>query len=241
MNSLRSHQQANHVPENISKRLPSIRSQIALLVLACALPTVIGFGAVVRQFYGRERDTLMEDTQQSARMVAAAIDRDLVQSESAALALASSPSLGGGDMDALHLQAGSLLGPQFPASQFLLSDAAGNVRMHVGAPVPDTLSAADNAKRLAPLFADARPRLSVVRHNGSALLAVDVPVFVGSRVLYTLSAILKPDRVQEILREESLTPQQAMTLYDGDGIVVAQSGDRRPCSGRRPRRPCASS
>jgi PAS domain S-box-containing protein len=225
-------EQANHVPEKNSNRLPSIRSQIALLVLACALPTVIGFGAVVRQFYSRERDTLREDTQQSARMVAAAIDRDLVQSESAALALAASPSLGWGDLDALHLQAGSLLGPQFPASQFLLSDAAGKVRMHVGAPAPETLTAGDNAKRLAPLFADARPRLSVVYQNGGALLAVDVPVFVDSHVRYTLSAILKPDRLPNILREESLTPQQAMTLYDGDGIVVAQSGARRMLLGQ---------
>ncbi|MYM99035.1 hypothetical protein, partial [Duganella vulcania] len=63
------------------RRLPSIRSQIALLVLACALPTVIGFGAVVAQFYQRERDTLMADTGQAARLVAAAIDRDLLQGE----------------------------------------------------------------------------------------------------------------------------------------------------------------
>ena len=128
------------VPEKPSSPLPSIRSQIALLVLACALPAAVGFGAVVRQFYGRERATLMEDTRQAARMVAAAIDRDLIQSEGAAMALATSPSMRETDKGALRVQAGGLLGPQFPASQFLLSDETGGVAMHVGAPLPDTFN-----------------------------------------------------------------------------------------------------
>ena len=55
------------------QKLPSIRSQIALLVLACALPTVIGFGALVQQFYQRERNQLTEDVLQSARGLAAAM------------------------------------------------------------------------------------------------------------------------------------------------------------------------
>src|SRR5476651_1976735 len=82
------------------QKLPSIRSQIALLVLACALPTVIGFGALVQQFYQRERDQLTEDVLQSARGLAAAVDRDLVQGESAAEALATAPSLSRGDLAA---------------------------------------------------------------------------------------------------------------------------------------------
>nr|WP_207393441.1 PAS domain-containing protein [Duganella aceris] len=207
--------------------MPSIRSQIALLVLACALPTVVGFGAVVSQFYSRERNTLKQDTQQSARMVAAAVDRDLVQSEGAVFALAGSPSVRGGDLNALRLQAGALLSPQFPASQFLLSDAAGKAMMHVGAPLPDTLHPVNNAARLAALFHNGRPQLSVVVVEGGALLAVDVPVFVDSHVVYAMTALLKPDRLSSILRDEQITSDQAMTLYDADGDILAQSGGPR--------------
>jgi PAS domain S-box-containing protein len=215
------------VPATIRHRLPSIRSQIALLVLACALPTVIGFGAVVRQFYLRERATLMEDTQKSARMVAAAIDRDLLQSESAARALATAPALRGADLASVRVQAGALLGPQFPAAQFLLSDAAGQAVLQVGATLPDSLNAAANGRRLAPLFASARQQLSVVHVEGSALLAVDVPVFIDSRVAYALTAVLKADRLPRILRDEQLSAQQTMTLYDADGVIVAQAGGPR--------------
>ncbi|MET0322147.1 MAG: hybrid sensor histidine kinase/response regulator, partial [Duganella sp.] len=215
-----------------TSRLPSIRAQIALLVLACALPTTIGFGAVVQQFYSRERDTLMEDTRKSARMVAAAIDRDLVQSEGAAQALAISPSIGGRDLAMLRLQAGGLLGPQFPASQFLLSDSAGVVAMHVGAPLPDTFNTINNASRLAALFHNARPQLSVVYVAGSALLAVDVPVFVENQVVYALTALLKSDQLDNILRDERIQPHQIMTLYDADGRLVAQSGGPRQALGQ---------
>ena len=213
-------------------RLPSIRAQIALLVLACALPTTIGFGAVVQQFYSRERDTLMEDTRKSARMVAAAIDRDLVQSEGAAQALAISPSIRIDDMATLRLQAGGLLGPQFPASQFLLSDSAGQVTMHVGAPLPDTFNSINNASRLTTLFHTARPQLSVVYVAGSALLAVDVPVFLDNQVVYALTALLKPDQIDNILRDERIQPHQIMALYDGEGRLVAQSGGPRQALGQ---------
>ncbi len=215
------------MPETQPKPLPSIRSQIALLVLACALPTVIGFGALVGQFYARERDTLKDDTQQAARAVAAAIDRDLVQSEGAAIALASSPSLRSGDLDALRLQAGTLLSPQFPASQFLLSDATGKVTMNVGAALPDTLNPFNNRSRLAPLFGQGRPQMSVVVVAGSALLALDVPVFIDSHVAYAMTALLKPDRLARTLKDEHIGPDQAMTLYDANDNVVAQAGGPR--------------
>jgi PAS domain S-box-containing protein len=215
------------VLETPPRALPSIRSQITLLVLACALPATIGFGEVVRQFYGRERATLMEDTRQAARMVAAAIDRDLLQSEGAAVALATSPSVREQDMGALRVQAGGLLGPQFPGSQFVLSDSGGLVAMHVGAVLPETFNPVNNAKRLAPLFHSARPQLSVIYVAGSALLAIDVPVFVDNRVVYAITSVLKAERLATILSDERIKPHQIMTLYDSQGTIVAQAGGPR--------------
>nr|WP_202423879.1 PAS domain-containing protein [Duganella margarita] len=223
--------EVNRVPETQRKPLPSIRSQIALLVLACALPTVVGFGALVGQFYSRERDTLKDDTQQAARAVAAAIDRDLVQSEGAAAALASSPSLRTNDLAALRLQAGALLSPQFPSSQFILSDHTGKAVLNVGAALPDTLNPVANRHRLAPLFGHGRPQMSVVIVEGSALLALDVPVFIDGHVAYAMTALLKPDRLARTLKDEHISAGQAMTLYDADGNVVAQAGGPRQLLG----------
>ncbi|WP_445234341.1 PAS domain-containing protein, partial [Duganella rhizosphaerae] len=215
------------MPEPKRPRLPSIRSQIALLVLACALPTVVGFGAVVGQFYQRERDTLMEDTRQSARLVAAAIDRDLLQADSAVRALAASPSLRSGDLAALRAQAATLLGPQFPVAHFLLSDAAGKVALHLGPDLPASFSDADNRRRLALLYAQSRPQLSMLTVGGANLLAIDVPVMLDNRLSYALTALLKPERLASILGDEKIGQHQTMTLYDADGVFVAQAGGPR--------------
>ncbi|WP_229211392.1 MULTISPECIES: PAS domain-containing protein [unclassified Duganella] len=215
------------MPLSKRPRLPSIRSQIALLVLACALPTVVGFGAVVSQFYQRERDTLMEDTRQSARLVAAAIDRDLLQADSAVRALAASPSLHSGDLAALRVQAAALLGPQFPVAHFLLSDAAGKVALHLGPDLPANFSNADNRRRLALLYAQSRPQLTMLTVDGQGLLAIDVPVMLDNHLSYALTALLKPERLASILGDEKIGQHQAMSLYDTEGMFVAQAGGRR--------------
>jgi hypothetical protein len=215
------------VPENERKQLPSIRSQITLLVLTCALPVVLGFASLVGQFYTRERQQLQEDVVQAARAVAASIDRDLLQSQGAIQALAYSPSLRTNDVNDLRLQAGALLGPQFPASQFILSDLSGKVVLNMGAPLPDTVNPVNNARRLAPVFLHGRQQMSVVVVEGSALLAIDVPVYLDGRVFYTLTALLKPERLARILQDEHITAERAMTLFDPAGNIVAQAGGPR--------------
>ncbi|WP_229257270.1 response regulator [Duganella callida] len=209
------------------KKLPSIRSQLALLVLACALPTVVGFGALALEFYHNEKATLQEDTLQAARAVAAAIDRDLMHSEGVVTALAASPSLRAGDLAALRLQAAAMLSPQLPASHILLSAPSGQIILDTGAPLPAALDPAYNSRRLAPLFRHNRPQISVVPQAGGALLAMDVPVFVDSRAAYAMTALLKPDRLKRILADEHITPDQALTLFDSNANIVAQAGGPR--------------
>ena len=108
--------------------LPSIRSQIALLALACALPALLAFGALAQRVHQRERDELMRDTRQTARAVAGALDSELAQGRGALLALAASPSLAGGDLAALRRQAEALLA-ELPLASISLSKADGEQLM----------------------------------------------------------------------------------------------------------------
>ena len=83
-----------------------------------------------------------------------------------------------------------------------------------------------------PLFHTARPQLSIIYVAGSALLAVDVPVFINTHVAYAMTVLLKPDRLTAILADEKIKPHQSMTLYDGDGTIVAQAGGPRQALGQ---------
>jgi PAS domain S-box-containing protein len=67
------------VQQAAGKTLPSIRSQITLLALACALPTVVAFGAAAQQSYQRERTQLQDRTRVAAHSLALAIDSELIR------------------------------------------------------------------------------------------------------------------------------------------------------------------
>jgi PAS domain S-box-containing protein len=212
------------VQQTTSNRLPSIRAQITLLVLACALPTIVAFCAVVHQFYLRERDELIDNTRQTAHTVAIAIDRELAQADSAARVLATSTSLRRGDLPLFRERASALLGPNFPVEQIILSDRDGAPLQHTGKQLPAALTPAYNAARLGPLFASGRPMLSVAAPDWSGALAVDLPVYLDGQPQYALTMLIKAERLAAILAEEKLSPQQAMVLYDSNGIAIAQSG-----------------
>ncbi|HJV01110.1 MAG TPA: PAS domain-containing protein [Burkholderiaceae bacterium] len=228
------------MPEQTSPSLPSIRSQIALLVLACALPTVFGFAALVHQLYGREHAALREDTLEVARTVAAAIDRDLAQSASAALALATSPSLQSGDLAGFRAQAARLLAPQFPGSRFLLSDSRGELLPAPDDTVAGAFGARRNAARLRALLADGpdtgappQPAVSVVYDHEQALLAVDVPVRYNGRTRYALTVLLKPDRLARTLLDEHVSSRHGVALYNREGVLVAHYGDGGNVAGQQ--------
>ncbi|WP_295993348.1 PAS domain-containing protein, partial [Rugamonas sp.] len=225
------------------QKLPSIRSQIALLVLACALPTAIGFGALVQQFYQRERTQLTEDVLQSARGLAAAVDRDLVQGESAAEGLATAGSLRNGDLATFQLRAATLLLPQFPISAFVLSDIDGTRLLAIGPGVPPAPAPRLNRARWQPMLDSGKAALSSLPGPAAtataapaatpatpaapsmpaALLTIDVPVVIDGRLRYVLSAIFKPDRLSRLIAEQHLLARYPVTVYDAGDLAVAVS------------------
>src|SRR5690349_17975861 len=105
--------------------LPSIRTRLITLVLACALPILLGYIAFARDAGHREAQHVAQDAQMIARALAAAVDRDLDNGETAARALASHASLAAGDLATFYATARRVLRPEFPAYAFALSGADG--------------------------------------------------------------------------------------------------------------------
>ncbi|WGG52659.1 PAS domain-containing protein [Rugamonas sp. DEMB1] len=199
--------------------LPSIRSQIALLALACALPALLAFGALAQRVHQRERDELMRDTRQTARAVAGALDSELAQGRGALLALAASPSLAGGDLAALRRQADALLA-ELPLAYISLSKAGGEQLMlaNNGAPA----SAPPPATPAAPAQPPGAAGRLTLRPDG--LPALDLPVRLAGRAGYTLSAAFQPARLGRVLDDQPVAPALSVLLLDAAGAQLAQSG-----------------
>ncbi len=206
--------------------LPSIRSKTVTLVLACAVPTIVGFAALSYDAYARQREHLVHDAARMAQALMSAVERDLSAGETAARALASSPSLSTGDLDAFRAQATSLLTDDFPAFAFVLSDIHGkallNTRFAKGAPMP----ANGNVGPIREVAVSGRAATSDL-YKGDAqqprMVSIDVPVQRDGAVRYVLSAQLRPEHINTLLSEQGLPPHWNGQVFDRNAIFVGRN------------------
>jgi len=208
------------------KTLPSIRSKTATLVLACALPTIIGVAALSYDSYRRERENLLHDAERLAQNVMTAAERDLDAGETAARALASSPSLAGGDLRAFHAQARSILGPEFPGFAFVLSSPTGevllNTRLAYGLPPPPNGNT-EQIRRVAATNDSVTSDLYRGADTQPWVTSIDVPVRIRGEVAYVLSAQFRPERLNQLLAQQNLPPRWTAQLFDSRNVFLARS------------------
>ena len=203
--------------------LPTIRSKLYTLVLACALPILIGYIALARDAAVRERSHVSEDAQTVAEVLAAAVDRDLDSGETAARVLANSSDLAKGKLEPFHAAARQLLRPEFPAQGFMLSGPGGVPLLHTrysyGAPLP-VLGNPDDIRRVFATGDSIASGLHRSEGDQPYALSVDVPVWIEGKVRYVLSVLLRPRRLTELLESQHLPDGWAAEIYDKRLLMV---------------------
>ena len=216
--------------------LPSIRSKLVTLVLACALPILIGYLVFAHDADRRERRHVAEDAAMIARALAAAVERDLANGETAARLMAGDPALAAGRLADFHAGARRLLRPEFPVAAFVLSGPDGrpllDSRRAYGSPAPATAAAddTDGARRagLRAVFEGADVMVAGLQRADNAHpwgIAVTVPVWQAGKVAYALSVELRPRRLAELLAAQQLPAHWNAQVYDSQGLLVAHGGD----------------
>jgi PAS domain S-box-containing protein len=208
--------------------LPSIRSRLITLVFACALPILLGYFAFARDADRREGQHVAQDAQMIARALAAAVDRDLDNGETAARALASQPSLAAGDLAAFHAAARRLLRPEFPAFAFVLSGEDGRDLLDTRHAWGTALASSGNEADLRRVFASGDSVTSGL-HRGSAaqpwVISIAVPVWREGKVAYALSVEQRPRRIAGLLAGQQLPERWDAQVYDNHGRLVARNGE----------------
>ncbi|MDY0964106.1 response regulator [Massilia sp. CFBP9026] len=208
--------------------LPSIRAKLYILVLACALPILVGYVALARDAALRERDHVSRDAQTVAEVLAAAVDRDIQSGETAARVLAATAMMARGDMVAIHTVARSLLRPDFPAQAFVLSLPNGmpliNTRYPIGAPLPRTGNE-DDIRRVAETGNTVASGLHRLDGGGQYALSVEVPIWYEGEVRFVLSVHLRPRRMAELLDSQHLPEGWIASIHDRHLLTVSRSAD----------------
>jgi PAS domain S-box-containing protein len=209
------------------RSLPSIRAKLVTLVLACALPILIGYLVFARDADHRERAHIAEDAEMIARALAAAVDRDLANGETAARTLANQTNLATGDLAAFHAAARRLLRPEFPAYAVAVSAPDGTVLLDTRHTLGSLLPARGNEADIRAVFNTGDTVISGL-HRGDAtqpwVISIAVPVWHNGKVAYALSVDLRPRRLQELLANQNLPPHWRALVFDNHRRLVAFRG-----------------
>ena len=209
------------------RSLPSIRARLVWLVLACALPILIGYLVFATDADQRERAHVAEDAEMIARALAAAVDRELANGETAARALAASASLAQDDLGGFHANARRLLRPEFPAYAVILSAPDGRTLLDTRYPYGGTLPVRGNEADVRAVFATGDAVTSGL-HRGDAtqpwVLSIAVPVWREGKVAYGLSVELRPRRFTELLAGQDLPQHWSALVFDNRKRLVAYLG-----------------
>ena len=220
-------------------RMPglSVRLYVLLLVGAVLAPVLLLAGLLGQRLVASERAGFEADVTASAKSIAAVIERELTGLIETMEALAVSPPLASGDLQAFHQQAASLNGTLGVAT-FLRDPATGrqvlNSLIPWGQPLPTRSSLAPWDARLrsaaAPIVSDHFVGIT----GGSDRFAVAMPVRdAEQRVAYLLHLSIPAERLRSILAGIDMRPGWVGALVDRQGIVVARSRSHAEAVGER--------
>ena len=209
----------------MAKRIPTIRSRLTLLVVACIIPAWLMAVALLSYNYHQDRARLVQESMATARAIMSAVDREFSGMQAALLALATSPHLAADDLAAFYKQAQQAL-KTLGADNIVLLDRTGQQRLNTLRPFGSRLPSNTNpaVRKVfttgAPVTADLY--LGPVRKE--FVLVVAVPVYRGDQVAYALAAAIWPERLSGLLAQQRLAESgMGAAILDSSGTIVARS------------------
>ena len=209
-----------------TKRIPTIRSRLILLVMACILPASLMVAALISYNYREGRAQLVREAMATARATISTVDRELATTQAALSGLATSPYLASGNLAAFHAQAKDMIKSQQVLNIVLLDPGPPQIQL-VNTLLPFGSKLAPGiVPRLEQAIKAGRPFASDIFVGPIAnrhLLAVGVPVFHSDKVTYALAAGMFPERLHELLTRQRFPADWIAVIFDSTGTIVART------------------
>jgi signal transduction histidine kinase/ActR/RegA family two-component response regulator len=203
----------------------TIRSHLMLLAIGAIVPIVVFAILVSVLLVEQDRLTLERAATDRARAMMTAVDAELRGSVTSLLALAASPLLQANDLRAFHAEAARVLATQPAWVDVTLARASGEKVIDALKPYghppertldPASVAAVVSTKGIAignvDRFGDASP----------PALPIRVPVEVDGRVSSVLSALVRPESFENLIRDQRLPDGWISGIVDANGRFVAR-------------------
>lgn len=208
-----------------ARRGVPIRSRLTLLVVACVLPVWIAAGFLVYNNYLTRRALTEQRMLDTARALTQVVDRELASMQSDLRVLATSPSLGVGDLNTFYRQAQVVAGTR-PGVHIVLSDSAGQELINTSRPLESHLPRRSLPEVVRKVFATGEPVITNIykaANSGDVRVSLEVPVFRDGKVIYDLAMTVPAEFFAEILLQQHLPPEWVGRIYDSNQFTVTRT------------------
>ena len=202
-----------------------IRSHLALLAVGAMLP-ILGFAVLVSVILlEQHRSTTQRAAMDRARAMMTAIDAELRGSFGTLAALAASASLEDGDLRAFHAEAARVLATQPTWTSVTLVRPTGEKLIDAATVYGKPLPAVADPASIARVVATAGPvtgNVDVDVAGVSPAVPMRVPVMRGRNVAYVLTALVRPDAFEDLIRQQRLPAGWICGIIDASGRFIAR-------------------
>jgi len=206
------------------RRIPTIRSRLMLLVLACITPAFLMVGGLISYNYYESQAETAQTALETARAMVSAVDQELGGVQAALQALGTSPYLTSNDLAGFYDQATEAL-KTLKARNIVLIDQTFRQSLNTARPYGSELPS--RAEQWAPRVFDTGKPITTDVFLGPVVkrftIAIAVPVYRGDKVTYVLAAGVWPETLSDLLTTQHLAAGWIGAIFDTSGTVVART------------------
>jgi signal transduction histidine kinase/ActR/RegA family two-component response regulator len=213
----------------------SLRHLLILLTAIGLLPlALLGVWSIhaAGQYQQREHERAMLDI---TRALSSAVDAELEGSVAALTSMARTPAMVEGDIRAFYDVAREQAQAQPEWLGVVLTDADGRMLFRTTAAFGAPPAAVADPASLQQVLSVRRPVVGQVTRGtgGRPAVPVRIPVTDRKGGLYTLTAVIRPDRIMRVIQRQRVPEGSLISIMDGSGSIVARSKDQLRSVGRQ--------
>ena len=214
----------------------SVRAHLIILVMAAVLPVVVYSGWLALSVSDERRGAVERELRDTARGLAAAVDRELNNTVGTLKILATSRNLERADFPLFYEDARRRLQTQRNWIAVTLAEPDGRRVLNTLVPYGDPVEPTGERESFARAMSSGLPAVSGLLagpRSGDPGYMVRLPVFRDVSLLYVLSATVSPGSVRDILTDQKLPEEWSASVVDAHGNILAQHPGHAEAMGRR--------
>jgi signal transduction histidine kinase/ActR/RegA family two-component response regulator len=207
----------------------TIRSHLLLLAIGAALPVLVFAILVSIVLVEQDRSTVERAANDRARAMMTAVDAELRGSISTVQAITASPSLIADDLPAFHDEAARVLATQPGWLDITLARPSGEKVVDASLSQdasPGRMLDPESAARVVRTRQLAIGNVDQLDAASAPGIPVRVPVMHNDRLVYVLTAIVRPESFQDLIRQQRLPEGWISGIVDAGGKFIARVPDK---------------